>query len=68
MPTVIDLGTELLVDRSEIVQGSLRLMLSAVGHPLVAGSPWLVVDKATAAAYRPLLDALRRSRKGRPAA
>jgi len=68
MPTVIDLGTELLVDRSEIAYGQLRLLLTAVGRPLVAGSPWLVVNKAAATAYRPLLDALRRGRRQKPAA
>ena len=67
MDYVIDLGSELLVDRSQVPMGQLRLLLAAVGHPLVTGSPWTVVDKRVATTYRPLLAALKQTRKQIPA-
>ncbi len=63
MDYVIDLGSELLVDSSQVPTGQLRLMLAAVGHPLVTGSPWTVVNKRVAMTYRPLLSALTQPRK-----
>jgi hypothetical protein len=68
MDYVIDLGSELLVDRSRLPMGQLRLLLAAIGHPLVTGSPWMVVDKRAATTYRPLLAALRQTRRQVPAA
>ena len=68
MPHVIDLGKELLVDRSQVTTGQLRLFLAAVGHPLVSGSPWVVIDKSAAARYKPLIDALRLGQRQMPAA
>jgi hypothetical protein len=68
MNYVIDLGSELLVDRSQVPMGQLRLLLAAFGHPLVTGSPWTVVDKRVAITYRPLLAALKQTRREAPAA
>ena len=51
MNAIIDLGSELLIDRSQIRDGQLRLLLAAVGKPLVSGAAWLVVDKRVAAIY-----------------
>jgi hypothetical protein len=45
MDTVIDLGPELVIDRSRIRDPYLRLWLAAVGEPLAAGSPWVAVSK-----------------------
>ena len=68
MNYVIDLGSELLVDRSRVPTGQLRLLLAAVGHPLVVESPWTVVDKRVATSYRPLLAALKETCRQLPAA
>lgn len=67
MDTIIDLGCELLVDRSQLPAGAIHLMLKAIGHPLVTGSPWMVINKNVAQGYKPLL-ALLRYRKQAPAA
>jgi hypothetical protein len=45
---VIDLGPEVVVDRSRIRDPYVRLLLAAVGEPLAAGSPWVAVDKRAA--------------------
>ena len=68
MDYVIDLGSELLVDRSQVPTGQLQLLLAAVGHPLVSGSPWTVVSKRVAMTYRPLFSALTQPGKQAPAA
>jgi hypothetical protein len=51
MNTIVDLGSELLIDRSRIRDPYLRLMLTAIGHELVRGSPWIAVDKQLAARH-----------------
>ena len=68
MMQIIDLGNELLVDQSQVRTGQLRLLLSAMGHPLVAGSAWTVIDKRIADGYRPLFDLLRQGRRQLPVA
>jgi hypothetical protein len=68
MIQVIDLGNELLVDRSQVRNGELRLLLTAVGHPLVSGSPWTVIDKRLTNGYKPLFDIVRQGRRQMPAA
>jgi hypothetical protein len=45
METVIDLGPELVFDRSKVRDPYLRLWLTAVGESLAAGSPWVAVSK-----------------------
>src|SRR5258708_1751091 len=49
MNTVIDLGSELLVDGSTIRDPYLRLLTAAVGQKLAQGSPWVAVNKRVAA-------------------
>ena len=51
MNAIIELKTEVLVDRSRIAEPRLRLLLAAVGEPLIYGSPWLVVNKQVARVY-----------------
>ena len=55
MTTIIDLSSEILVDRSQVREPYVRLLLSALGQQLVKGSPWIVLDKTVALAYEPLL-------------
>jgi hypothetical protein len=45
MTAIIDLCSELLVDRSRIRDPYLRLLLTAIGQELVKGSPWVAVNK-----------------------
>jgi hypothetical protein len=45
MDTIIDLGREVVIDRSKIRDPYFRLWLAAVGEPLAAGSPWVAVSK-----------------------
>lgn len=68
MMQVIDLGNECLVDSSRVRNGQLRLLLAAIGRPLVAGSPWTVLDKRIADRYRPLFDSRREQIQRLPAA
>jgi hypothetical protein len=55
MATVIDLSSEVLVDRSQVRNPYLRLLLTALGQEVARGSPWIAVDKVVAASYEPLL-------------
>jgi hypothetical protein len=48
MNTIIDLNSELLIDRSTIRNPYLRLLLTAMGEELVRGSPWVAVSKKIA--------------------
>lgn len=48
MNTIIDMNSELLIDRSRIRDGYLRLLLTALGQELVRGSPWVAVNKKVA--------------------
>jgi hypothetical protein len=51
MNTVIDLTSELLVDRSGIRDPYLRLLVTAIGQELAWGSPWVAVHKEVASQY-----------------
>lgn len=48
MKTIIDAGSELLIDTSSIRDPYVRLVIAAVGQDLVRGSPWVVVNKQLA--------------------
>ena len=52
MQSVIDLGSEVLVDRSKVRLPQLRLLLEAIGKPILKGSAWVAIDKQIAEAYR----------------
>jgi hypothetical protein len=59
MKTIIDLSSEVLIDRSRVRDPYLRLLLAAIGQELAKGSPWVAVDKRTATEYEllfPLID------------
>ena len=45
---VIDLGSEIIIDRSGIRDPYARLMATAVGETLAGGSPWVAIDKEVA--------------------
>jgi hypothetical protein len=45
MNTVIDTGSELLIDRSTLNDPFLRLIVAALGRSFVEGSPWVTVNK-----------------------
>ena len=51
MKSVIDLGSEVLIDRSEIREPHLRLLLAAIGQPVAKDSPWVAVNKKVAAVF-----------------
>jgi hypothetical protein len=55
MTTIVDLSSEVLIDRSQVREPYVRLLLAAFGQELVKGSRWIVIHKAVAAAYEPLL-------------
>jgi hypothetical protein len=55
MTTIIDLSSELLIDRSQIRDPHVRLLLAALGQELVRGSPWIVLHKTVASAHEALL-------------
>ena len=54
MNALIDLNTEVLVDRSQVRNPYLRLLLTAIGQEVVKGSPWVVLDKRVVSTYEPL--------------
>ena len=58
MDPVIDLGSELLIDRSRVRDPHVVLLLRALGQELALGSPWVVVNKVDASPYDPLLEVL----------
>jgi hypothetical protein len=45
METILDLGTELLVDRSQLQDPFLRLIVAALGKTICNGSAWVAIDK-----------------------
>ena len=45
MNAIIDLGSEVLLDRSSIRDPYMRLIVASISQRLVDGSPWVVVDK-----------------------
>jgi hypothetical protein len=49
--SVIELGSELLLDESRIRNPYLRLLIAAVGERVVSMSPWVAVDKRVAARW-----------------
>ena len=49
MGAVIDLGAELLLDLSRVCNPYVRLLAAALGQMLAEGSPWVAVDKQSAA-------------------
>jgi hypothetical protein len=51
MKSVIDLGSELLFDRSRVASPYVRLLVTAIGQELGRGSPWVSVDKRVLAVY-----------------
>jgi hypothetical protein len=59
MKAIIDLSSEVLIDRSRVRDPYLRLLLAAIGHELARGSPWVAIDKRVASTYEllfPLID------------
>ena len=58
MNTSIDLGSEVLIDRSRVQDPYLRLLLTALGQELAKGSPWVVLNKKIASKYEPLLQVM----------
>jgi len=50
MKSIIDLGSELLFDRSR-VSPYVRLLATAIGQELAKGSPWVSVNKRVLAVY-----------------
>jgi hypothetical protein len=55
MSPVIDLSSELLINRFAVREPYVRFLLSALGQEVAKGSPWIVLDKALAAAHDVLL-------------
>jgi len=45
MNSILDLGTELLVDRSTIADPFLRLIVAALGETVLEGSAWVSINK-----------------------
>jgi hypothetical protein len=45
MNTIIDAGSELLIDRSTLKDPFLRLIADALGQTMVDGSAWVAVNK-----------------------
>jgi hypothetical protein len=52
MNTIIDLGSEMLIDRSRVHNPYLRLLLAALGQEIVRGSPWVAVNKEIATKFK----------------
>ena len=50
MKSIVDLGSELLLDRSRVAP-YVRLLVTAIGQELARGSPWVSVDKRVLAVY-----------------
>jgi hypothetical protein len=46
MNTILDIGSELLIDRSSIRDPYLRLIADAMGRAIANGSAWVTVQKA----------------------
>ena len=61
MNTIINLNSEVLIDRSQIHSPHVRLLLTALGEQLAEGSPWVAVNKKVAAQYELLLQLIDRS-------
>ena len=63
---VIDLGTELIIDRSKVRDPYVRLLLAAVGEPLACESPWVAVYKRKGRGRRATAGARTRRRLSAP--
>jgi hypothetical protein len=50
MKPIVDLGSELLFDRSQ-VSPHMRLLVTAIGQELARGSSWVSVNKRALALY-----------------
>ena len=50
MKSIVDLGSELLFDRSRVSPYA-RLLVTAIGQQLGRGSPWVSVSKRVLAVY-----------------
>jgi hypothetical protein len=50
MKSIIDLGQELLFDRSR-VSSYVRLLVTAIGQEMAKGSPWVRVSKRALVGY-----------------
>ncbi len=48
MSAIVDLKSELLIDRSRIGNPYLQLLLAALGEELVKGSAWVAINKKMA--------------------
>ena len=51
MKSIIDLGSEMLFDRSRVASPYVRLLVTAIGKQLANGSPWVVVSKRELSVY-----------------
>jgi hypothetical protein len=51
MTTIIDLGSELLINLSQVRSPEFRMLLTAIGQPLARGSAWVAVAKCVAGLY-----------------
>jgi hypothetical protein len=51
MNGVIDLGSELLLDQSVLSDPYVRLLAAALGETLAEGSPWVAIDRHSAALW-----------------
>ncbi len=51
MKSIIDLGSELLFDRSRVASPHVRLLVSAIGQELARGSPWVSGNKRELSVY-----------------
>ena len=49
--SIIDLGSELLIDRSRVRVPHIRLLLTAIGQPVAQHSAWVAVNKRVAALF-----------------
>jgi hypothetical protein len=48
---IIDLGSELLIDRSRVRAPQIQLLLAAIGQPVAQHSAWVAVNKRVAALF-----------------
>jgi len=66
MNTIIDVGSELLIDRSTVKDPFLRLMVAALGQTLVDGSAWVSINKQDLGrAYAQNISPVKRSKSER---
>ena len=53
MNRIIDLKSEVLIDRSRVRNPYVQLLLAALGQELAKGSAWVAVNKKVASQYEP---------------